>query len=193
MRFIFTIEGEWRDGRQEKRDGDRNPHIFAEDIFIDEKTVFKFDYNAKTVHQFNVPPEMIGRGIADSPLPLIFGAKADDLKRRFSMRVQHRQDGIIVLNARPLLPEDQQEFRELVILLEGDTLRARGLKQYDINEQGYKIFQLLDTRINPLNIISSIIGGNWPPRPPRGWTHQVHNWEQPQAQAANPQQFGNPW
>ena len=203
MRFLFVIEGEWRDNVKIRRDGDRNPHIHAERILITENAVFKYDYKAKTVHQINVPPEMIGRGIADSPLPLIFGAKADDLKRRFSMRVEHRQDARIVLYARPLLIEDQQEFRELVIMLERENLRALALKQYDINGMGYKVYELLHTRINDrLSNIFQDLADIFRSDIPRGWNHEVHDYPvaqpmpapaTPQMQVANPPQMSNPW
>ncbi|MCL2005409.1 MAG: hypothetical protein FWG73_04510 [Planctomycetaceae bacterium] len=176
MRFLYAIEGEWRDNKQIKREGDRNPHIDAEKMIIDEKTVFKYDYNAKTVHQIHVPPEMIGKGIADTPLPLIFGAKADDLKRRFSLRIEHRPNDMILVYARPLLLEDQQEFKEIEIMLEKD-LRARGLKQYDINDKGYKVYDLRSTKINPpMADILGHIKGWFTPDIPRGWTQEVHHW-----------------
>ena len=175
MRFVYVVEGEWRDGKFIKRDGD-NPDIYAEKTIIAEKAVYKYDYVSKTLYQINVPPEMIGKGIADSPLPLIFGAKADDLKRRFSMKVVTREDGLILLHARPLLAEDQQEFKELQILLEKD-LRARGLLQYDINDKGHKVFELKDTQINPrLKYILEDIRGFFTPDKPIGWKLEVSNW-----------------
>ena len=188
LRFLYVIEGEWRNGQRMKRDGDKNPHIFAEKIIIDEKTVFKYDYNAKTVHRINIPPERIGEGIANSPLPLIFGAKAEELKRRFSMKVEHRQDGFTVVYARPLLMEDQQEFRELEIMLERD-LRARGLRQYDINGKGYKVFDLRGTKINPIisNFIQDI-RDFFTPDTPNGWKLEEHHWTQqaPPTHTASP-------
>jgi TIGR03009 family protein len=201
-RFYYHVEGEYRDGRFVKREGDKNPHIFAEKIIIDEKSVTKYDYNARTVHRINVPPEMIGKGIADSPLPLIFGAKADELKRRFSMNIVHRQDGNIHLYARPLLIEDQQEFRELEVLLDGKTLRALGLQQHDINGKAYKTFQLKSTKVHTglVNFdIIRIIREFFTADTPFGWKLEVHAWTSqpppppppapamPQMQVANPQ------
>jgi TIGR03009 family protein len=194
MRFAYVIEGEWRDNKPIKRDGDRNPHIQAEKIIIDDKAVYKYDYNAKTVYQINVPSEMIGKGIADSPLPLIFGAKADDLKRRFSMKIEHLQDGTIRLYARPLLIEDQREFRELEIILDRD-LRARGLRQHDINEKGHKTFELIGTKINDrLAGIIDDLRTHFTPSTPFGWKREVQDWlPHPPAAAAVPQpQIANP-
>ena len=188
MRYLMAIEGEWRDNTHVKRDGDKNPHIRAEKTIIDEETVYKYDYNSKTVHKVNVPPELIGKGIADSPLPLIFGAKADELKKRFSMKVEHRQDGFVVLYARPLLIEDQQEFRELEVMLDKD-LRARGLRQYDINGTGYKVFDLRSVKINPVNLNpADYISRFFNPRPPLGWKQEERNWVQhPPSAPATPQ------
>lgn len=197
-RFVYVIEGEWQDKKQIKRDGDKNPHIFAEKVIIDEKTVFKYDYNAKTMIQINVPPEMIGKGIADSPLPLIFGAKADELKRRFSMKVvtvPDRED-IIWLHARPLLIEDQQEFKELEILLDKKNLTAKGLRQRDINDKAHKVFELQPPVINPriMGVLEDMKAFFTPTVAP-GWKHEVMNWvaQPPPPASVSPQPLvGNP-
>ena len=188
MGFYYAIEGEWREGKPVKRDGDKNPHIFAEKIIINDKTVNKYDYNAKTVHQINVPSELIGKGIADSPLPLIFGAKADELKRRFSMKVETKPNGLIWLYARPLLIEDQQEFRELVIILEKD-LRAQGLLQHDINGKSRKVYELKSTRINPvMEDILDVFRRFLTPTTPPGWKRDIKDWVlQPPPAPAMPQ------
>ena len=193
IRFLYVIKGEYRDGKYIERNGDKNPNIHAEKIIIDEKTVSKYDYNAKTVHQINVPPDMIGKGIADSPLPLIFGAKADDLKRRFSMKVVTDSNGIM-LYARPLLLEDQSEFKELVILLDKD-LRAKGLQQLDINDKSYKRFALKPPIINGrlANIVDDI-ATFFRPEVERGWKKDIHEWNlrPPPAPAVPQTQMGNP-
>lgn len=195
MRYVYEIEGEWRNGEKTKRDDDKNPHIFAEKIIINEKSVFKYEYNSKTVYQINVAPEMIGKGIADSPLPLIFGAKADELKRRFSMKIIPRPDDTIWLIARPLLIEDQQEFKELEILINKQTLHACGLKQWDINNKAYKVYELKTPKINTrLQAVFEDLKAHFTPEVPRGWKHEVHDWTpQPPPVAAAPQpQMGNP-
>ena len=195
MRFVYEIEGEWRDGKKIERVEDKNPHIFAEKIIINEKSVFKYEYNSKTVYQINVPPEMIGKGIADSPLPLIFGAKADELKRRFSMEVRPGPDGMIWLIARPLLIEDQSEFQELEILVNKQTLHARALKQWDINGKAYKVYDLGKPRVNDrLQAVFEDLKKFFSPEVPWGWKHDVHEWTlQPPPVAGTVQpQMGNP-
>jgi TIGR03009 family protein len=189
MRFVYHVEGEWQSSKQIKRDGDKNPNIFAEMTIIDEKSVYRYDYNSKTVVQINVPPEMIGRGIADSPLPLIFGAKADELKRRFSMKIvsTSENDTRVWLQARPLLIEDQQEFKQIDILLDKKTLQAQGLQQWDINEKAYKVFQLISPKTNDrLNFVLDDLKRWFTPEVPRGWKHEVSNWILPQQARPQP-------
>ena len=193
-RFLYVIEGEYNKDDKKMKWDDKNSHILAEKIIIDEKTVSKFDYNAKTVHQVLVPPEMIGKGIADSPLPLIFGAKADELKRRFSMKIVSGENGILQLYARPLLIEDQSEFKELEIFLSKD-LRARGLRQRDVNDKTHKTFVLTSVKINDrLGNIVGDIATIFKPSVPFGWKTEVHRWEpHPSPTPAVPQtQMGNP-
>ena len=196
-RFVYAVEGEWQGERQIKWDDRNSQHIFAEKVIIDDKSVYQYDYNAKTVRQINVPPEMIGKGIADSPLPLIFGAKADDLKRRFSMRIVNipGRDDVIWLHARPLLPEDQQEFKELEILLDKRTLAAQGLKQWDINDKAYKVFDLRQPQVNPriLGNILDYIKETFTPDTPRGWKREERNWlaSPPSIPAMQQPQMGN--
>ena len=197
MRFLFAIEGEWQNDKQIKRDGDKNLYIHAEKTMINEKSVYRYDYNSKTVIQINVPPEMIGKGIADSPLPLIFGAKADELKRRFSMKIEPipGRDDLIWLHARPLLIEDQQEFKALEILIEAKTLQARGLRQWEINGKTYKVFELKSIKYNDrLASIMEDINTIFKPTVERGWKHEITDWvAQPPPTVALPQpQIGNP-
>ena len=200
-RFVYAVEGEWVEGewqgrRKIKRDD--NNHVFAEKIIIDDKSVYQYDYTTQTVRITNVPPDMIGKGIADSPLPLIFGAKADDLKRRFSMRIVPipGRDDVIWLHARPFFIEDQQEFRELEILFNKNTLTALGLKQWDINGKSYRTFELNQPRINPRLFVSALeyIKVTFTPDTPRGWTREEENWVPPPSPAPAVQQprFADP-
>jgi TIGR03009 family protein len=198
LRFVYHVEGEYRDGRLVKRD-DKNPHIHAEKTIIDEKTIYKYDYNTKTMYKINVPPEMIGKGIADSPLPLIFGAKAADLKQRFSMRIVSPpgKPDDYVLCARPLMIEDQQEFKELEIMIDKKTLIAKAIRQWSINDKSHKVFELKETRINDrMDKILDDIRGFFTPTVERGWkVLETDYWiPQPPPTAAVPQPpLGNPY
>jgi TIGR03009 family protein len=180
LRFVYHVEGEWIDNKKVERDEKKNQHIYAEKIIIDEKSVFKYEFGAKKVLQVNVPPELIGKGIADSPLPLIFGAKAEDMKKRFSMKIvtaeQHKNTQIW-LRAKPLLIEDQQEFSQIEIRLDKDSLRATALKKDDINGKAFTAYTLLSPKINDrLTSFLEDIRKWFTPTVPDGWTLDVNDW-----------------
>ena len=185
-RFVYAVEGEWIGDKQIKWDKDKNAHIYVEKVIMDEKSVHKYDYNAETVRQINVPPELIGKGIADSPLPLVFGAKADDLKRRFSMKLENVSDEMVRLYARPLLIEDQQEFRELEILLYKNNLTARALRQWESNGKTYKVFTLQTPQINPRTIVIDDIKKWFTADVPRGWKRDEMDWTNPSPSSPPP-------
>lgn len=190
-RFVYNTEGEWVGGKQVKREKqreDEHPKAFAEKILIDEKTVFYYDYNAKTVKQINIPAEMIGKGIADSPLPLIFGAKAEDMKKRFFMKIvtseQHKATQIW-LQTRPRHIEDQSEFSQLEIRIDKKTLRAMALKKdLDVKGNAYKVYVLNEPKINDnLDRIRETLTGFFRSDIPKDWKHVVEDYTVMQAEA----------
>lgn len=50
------------------------------------KSIFEFNHTKKQLIEHKLPPEMQGQGIADGPLPFVFGAKAKTLKSRYFIR-----------------------------------------------------------------------------------------------------------
>ena len=195
-RFVYYIEGEWINGVQTKRDEKKNPNVMEEKIIIDSKAVYFFDYNAEKVKQANIPPDMIRKGIADSPLPLIFGAKAVDLKKRFSMRIvtgEQYRDTQIWLLARPLMLEDQQEFLQIEIRLDKNNLRAIALKKDDINGKAHDVYVFDNVKVNPWGI-GNALPPNWlgffNPTVPRGWQLEVSDLMQDMNVQMQPNQPG---
>jgi TIGR03009 family protein len=180
LRFVYHIEGEWIDKKKIEYDEKKNRNILTEKIIINEKSVFKYEFNAKKVLQINVPPELIGKGIADSPLPLIFGAKAEDMKKRFSMKIvtdEQYKNTQIWLQAKPLLLEDQQEFAQIEIRLDKDSLRAIALKKEDTNGKAFTVYTLLSPKINDrLTSFVEDIKKWFTPAIPDGWTLDESNW-----------------
>ncbi len=130
---------------------------------------------------------MIRKGFADSPLPLIFGAKAADFKKRFSMKIVTLADvkgKEIWLQAVPLNPEDQQEFRKIEIRLDHKTLIAKALKKEDINGKSHDVYTFHDVKINPWGLGGALppaIVKIFSPTVPRGWLLEVT--EMPAARA----------
>ncbi|MDR3196781.1 MAG: hypothetical protein LBU34_02830 [Planctomycetaceae bacterium] len=191
LRFVYHVQGEWVGNKKIERDNNKNPHIYAEKIIIDEKAVFKYEYDAQTVWQVNVPPEMVGKGIADSPLPLIFGAKAEDMKKRFSMKIvtdDQSKNTQIWLRAKPLLIEDQQEFSQIDIRFDKETLRAIALRKEDINGKAFTAYTLLSPKVNDrLTSFLEDIKKWFTPATPDGWKLVVNDWVSEIQAAQQPQ------
>ena len=144
-RFVFHVEGQWIDGKAVKG-GSR-----VDKKIIDGNSIYDYDFKAKEVKQYKIAQELLARGFADSPLPIIFGAKADEMKKRFSMRIvtpDAHKDSQVWLQVKPLLLVDQQDFLGLEIRIDKKTLRAFALKKEDINDKAWTSYALSNHRIN---------------------------------------------
>jgi hypothetical protein len=87
----------------------------------------------------------------------------------------------IWLQARPLLLEDQQEFKELEVLLDRRTLTAIGLRQWDINDKGHKAFEFRSPKTyNHIPDVIRIVRDFFTPNLERGWKEEVVDWVAPQ-------------
>ena len=188
-RFVYHVEGQWVDGKP------INGGPKEEKLVIDGDSIFDYQFKSKEVHKYSIAPELLARGFADSPLPIIFGAKADEMKKRFSMKIVTAEDykGTQVwLQAKPLLIADQQEFLCLEIRIDKKTLRATALKKDNINGKAYTVFVLDKHKINPpFEAIRKFFN----PDVPRDWMLVVKDPPLPQPQEGQPRTanpFPNP-
>lgn len=92
----------------------------------DGKSIFEYNTTKKQLIERRLPPDMQGKAIADGPLPFIFGAKAEQLKRRYWLRDITPTDQVgqrIWLEAYPKFQADAANFqRATIILTENDFL-----------------------------------------------------------------------
>ena len=87
----------------------------SEKWLCDGKTVYEYKFKQKQIDQHVLPPEMQGKGITNGPLPFLFGASADELKRRYYIRhvtppQNQQRPGEIWLEAFPKTSEDAADF-----------------------------------------------------------------------------------
>ncbi|MDR2170162.1 MAG: hypothetical protein LBP59_08475 [Planctomycetaceae bacterium] len=177
-KFVYHIEGEWlQKERMKYIDAELTPNIAAEKTIIDGQSLFFYDFPAKKVTQYKMPPEMLNRTIANGPFPLIFGAKSADLKKRFSMKIVTNpdyRDKEIWLWAVPLLSDDQQEFVKIEIRLDKRTLDAKALKRIDPNEKSYTTYTLENPKVNRFLRLDAFFN----PDVPRGWKLEIQDQSQ---------------
>ena len=81
--FHFTApQNAGEQPRYEERQGEVGEHWVC-----DGNNVFEYNHQQKKLIQYQLPQEMAGQAISNSPLPFIFGANAKQIKQRFWMRV----------------------------------------------------------------------------------------------------------
>lgn len=116
------------------------------------KSVFEFRYDQKTLVEHELPPEMQGAGIQNSPLPFLFVAKADQLKRRYFMRMlpppQEQQGKQIWLEIYPKYQQDAANFRRAELILTSQTLLPFGMKLEFPNGKNHSTHVFTDYKIN---------------------------------------------
>jgi TIGR03009 family protein len=59
---------------------------FGEYVICDGRNVWDYDRKEKICTRMELPPEMQGLGIMNSPLPFLFGVKAEEIKARYWVR-----------------------------------------------------------------------------------------------------------
>ena len=66
----------------EQRPGDTGEHWVCNGT-----SIYEFRHGDRQLRETKLPPELRGKAISDGPLPFVFGAKADTLKKRYFMRL----------------------------------------------------------------------------------------------------------
>jgi len=100
---------------------------FGEYVICDGKNVWDYDRKEKICTRMELPPEMQGLGIMNSPLPFLFGVKAEEIKARYWVRAisPGMQDGKPVqdkyaVEAYPKYPVDAVNYHHVQIVLDRD-------------------------------------------------------------------------
>lgn len=109
------------------------------------KMIYIKDLSSKTYDRVQIPPQMQGKNITHSPLPFIFGMKADDAIARFKLTFGsfHNPDGakkdesgnplrkLIHIVANPKDKNVAKEYAQAEILLHPDTFLPLNLRTTD--------------------------------------------------------------
>ena len=85
----------------------------------DGKSLYQYDFSTHRVHEWKLPPQLRGKAIANGPMPFLFGAEAQQLKRRYWLRITTPPEAKneIWLEALPKFLADAQEFEKVEIIL----------------------------------------------------------------------------
>ena len=97
----------------------------------DGKAIYEFNSQKKQLIERRLPPQLQGKAITDGPLPFIFGAKVEQLKRRYWMRDVTPKDEIgksVWLEAWPKSQQDAANFQRATVILNDSDFMPLGLQ-----------------------------------------------------------------
>lgn len=155
--------------------GDEKTGVVGDHWVSDGKHIYEYRPNAKELAVTPIPPDMQGEKIVNGPFPFLFGAKADDLKRRFWMRIHPNPDqNVIHLVALPKTRQDAASYRAVELQLDRRTLLPRGM-QVHAPDKGREVFSFHLSKVS----INARRGLVWQalfqsPRTPWGWRRVVN-------------------
>jgi TIGR03009 family protein len=90
--------------------------------------------NQMLVIEKPLPPEMHGKAITEGPLPFVFGARADSLKRRYYMRVATPTNAAatqVWLEAYPKMQKDAANFSRVMLILNKADLQPSAIQIFN--------------------------------------------------------------
>ena len=152
-------------------------------------SIYEFRHGERQLRETKLPPEMRGRAISDGPLPFVFGARADTLKKRYSMRLI-TPPGVtdqIWLEATPRLQGDAANFSKVELILQARDLMPFAMQIYKPGGQDRDVYQfdpktsLIDKGLDLLRDFSR-------PMTPLGYTFILEDAQSAPPAAAAPQQ-----
>ena len=81
--------------------------------------IFAFNFQDKQLHEMMLPPQMQGKGLANSPFPFLFGVQTKDLKNRFWLRPVTPKDAVeqYWIEAWPKRREDAQQYKFVRVII----------------------------------------------------------------------------
>ncbi len=163
----------------------------AEHWICNGKSVFEYDFQQKQLVEHQLPPEMYGKAIADSPLPFLFGSSAEELKDRYFLRVEtlDRESNQVWLEAYPKRQGDAANYRRATLILTLSDMEPFALETLLPNGTARTVYQFHDPKVNVVNLLDplKVFENNWLHAPtPRGWKKVVEEAAPSQAQRPAP-------
>ena len=112
----------------------------------------------KTFEVIPLPEEMRGKNIVNSPLPFLFGMKADEMKRRFELTLKSNTKEMADIIAVPRLDADKQNYVEALIRLDKIRFLPIAVKlQHDVARTLETVYSFEVKYINDPGIWNKIV------------------------------------
>ncbi len=155
----------------EKRIYDARPSNSGEHWVCNGTSIYEFRHSERQLRETKLPPEMRGRAISEGPLPFVFGAKADTLKKRYSMRIitPATVTDQIWLEALPKFQVDAANFSKVELILRATDLMPFAIQIFKPGGQDRDVYQF-DPRTSLIDRGLDLIRDFSRPLTPLGYT-----------------------
>jgi TIGR03009 family protein len=165
--------------RYEVRSGD-----FGEHWVCNGESIYEYRHTERQLRETKLPPEMRGKAISDGPLPFVFGAKAETLKKRYWMRIITPAEvrDQVWLEALPRYQADAANFSKVELILQARDLMPFAIQLYKPGGNDRDVYQF-DPRTNLIDKGLDMIRDFAKPMTPFGYKYVL---EDLQAQSAPP-------
>ncbi len=157
--------------------------------------IYEYDFENEVVQIYNIPPDQQATLAGGGPMPFVFGARADDLTKRYYLHIitkKERADlGELWLEAYPKMQEDAAEFQRVQLIFDEKRMIPKGFVKFDTNGKGmtsYK-FILQSMQISAqTNILKTQFSKFFQPDIPPTWKKKlIEDPVDPQIAQPNPQ------
>jgi TIGR03009 family protein len=150
----------------------------------DGKSIFEYRPNKKTpemqvsgvVVEHRLPPDQQGKAIVEGPLPFLFGAEAEKIRRRYFVRLippPPNKANEIWLEAYPRFQQDAREFSRATLILSSPKMIPQALELLQTDKKSRIVYAFDSPSINdPLAFLKK---DPFKPEIPRGWQKVVED------------------
>lgn len=147
--------------------------------------IMQIDHAQKQYEQIPIPEEMRGKNIVQSPLPFLFGMKAEEAKRRFELRLHEETAAYYAIDAKPLQEIDARNYQYARIYLDKKSMVPTAVKLIDPAGTINTNYFFRDVEVNPnknafVTWVGNIFGKGNPFQP------DLEGYKQIQAPAVQP-------
>jgi TIGR03009 family protein len=124
--------------RYEVRSGETGEHWVCNG-----ESIYEFRHSERQLRETKLPAEMRGKAISDGPLPFVFGARADTLKKRYWMRIvtPPTAKDQIWLESLPRFQADAANFSKVELILQARDLMPFAIQIYKPGGQDRDVYQ----------------------------------------------------
>ncbi len=165
--------------RYEIRSGEAGEHWVCNG-----ESIYEFRHTDRQLRETKLPPEMRGKAISDGPLPFVFGARADTLRKRYWMRIITPPEvrDQVWLEALPRYQADAANFSKVELILQARDLMPFAIQIYKPGGQDRDVYQF-DPRTSLIDKGLDMLRDFAKPTTPFGYKYVL---EDLQAQAGPP-------